>query len=117
MNKEHLKRLTETERIIGEEGTSWCEVPEYFYEIGRSLLVHARADFGAEADAVEERLGELQKVRWDKIQSGKIWAFGQSKSSLLVWVCGIHALYPPQQMAHEESTAPPCPQVLRASQG
>ena len=41
------------------------------YEIGVALLNHARQDFGNEiADAMEELLDELHKVRWHKITQG-----------------------------------------------
>jgi len=69
MNKERLKEAIEEERRHTEPA-QWTKVPDFIYEVGRLLLDHARSDFGVDADVMEERLGELQKVRWDKLQTG-----------------------------------------------
>jgi len=65
MNAEHLAGLVVRESGVDEPVH---EVPPFYVEVGRALLAHARADFGLSADAVEESLGELQLVRWHKLQ-------------------------------------------------
>ena len=71
MSPTNLNDKIKAEREAEHDDTRFLLAPpphEHYIEIGKALLTHARQDFdNVDADAMEEKLGELQKVRWHKI--------------------------------------------------
>ena len=88
MSVDNLTAAIDKERA---SRSAWSEMPLYYVEVVRALIAHAREDFGAAADVVEEKLGELLGIRWSKVETGaaprKLPAAGVVRTTPLAWRC------------------------------